>query len=71
MRRDIYVSLIGGERCYVDEIMEENIDYPEWQTVHRRTRYGEYQVEKGNAIKFIFYFVNLFNSKTIICVRYL
>lgn len=45
--------IIGGERCYIDEIMEKNIDYPKWQTVYRRTGYGEYQVEKGNGIKFI------------------
>lgn len=50
--------------------MEENIDYPEWQTVHRRTGYGEYQVEEGNAIKFL-YFMYLFNSETHLKKKYI
>lgn len=40
-------DLTGGEGCYVDEVVEENIDHPKRQTVHWRTGYGEYQAKKG------------------------
>lgn len=44
--------------------MEENIDYSEWQTVYWRTGYGEYQVEEGNGIRFL-YSMYLLNPETI------